>query len=198
MQKGIIISYIVFISFIVLVFIAVAWNKYTPSILDDFSKCIAEENVKFYGAFWCPYCQEQKHLFGKSEKFIPYIECSNPDRKTQTNICIEEKIQTYPTWKFDDGKVCTSVIQLDILAKITGCELPDEKLEGVIEEYAFYKSDNGENIVIDGKEDEIAKSVFIKALKANEVEPESNINYYFFLNTKTNISSLCYSNEQEK
>jgi thiol-disulfide isomerase/thioredoxin len=69
---------------------------------DDFAKSLVTEGAKFYGAFWCPHCLAEKALFGSSKRYLPYIECSNPDN-TQTQICIDNKIENYPTWTFRDG-----------------------------------------------------------------------------------------------
>ncbi|HUC88706.1 MAG TPA: hypothetical protein VMR49_01610 [Candidatus Paceibacterota bacterium] len=73
-----------------------------PGKLDDFAKSLKSNGAEFYGAFWCPHCQAQKAEFGSSEKYLPYIECSNPDN-TPTQICIDKKIEGYPTWKFKNG-----------------------------------------------------------------------------------------------
>ena len=63
---------------------------------------LKDRGAQFYGAFWCPHCQEQKAEFGSSKKYLPYIECSNADN-SQTQICKDNKIESYPTWKFKDG-----------------------------------------------------------------------------------------------
>ncbi len=90
---------------------------------DDFAQCLGDAGAKFYGAFWCPHCAEQKALFEKSAK-LPYIECSTPDSKGQMPICATEKIEGYPTWKFADGEVINKVMQLSELAEKTSCPLP--------------------------------------------------------------------------
>lgn len=36
-----------------------------PGKYDDFAKCLSEKGVKFYGAFWCSHCANQKAMFGK-------------------------------------------------------------------------------------------------------------------------------------
>ena len=38
---------------------------------------LADSGVKFYGAYWCPRCQEQKAVFEASAKRLPYVECSS-------------------------------------------------------------------------------------------------------------------------
>lgn len=60
---------------------------------------LQRSEAKFYGAFWCPACQEQKSLFGPAAEQLPYVECSPNGRKgVLARACIEEKITGYPTW----------------------------------------------------------------------------------------------------
>ncbi|HAE36973.1 MAG: Vitamin K epoxide reductase [Candidatus Nomurabacteria bacterium GW2011_GWF2_35_66] len=73
-----------------------------PSKYDGLAKALKDKGAEFYGAFWCPHCQEQKAEFGTSKKYLPYIECANTDN-TVKQICIDEKIEGYPTWRFKDG-----------------------------------------------------------------------------------------------
>ncbi|MBI2672089.1 hypothetical protein HYX16_04100 [Candidatus Woesearchaeota archaeon] len=94
-----------------------------PGKYDDFAKCLTEKNAEFYGAWWCPACAQQKKLFGNSMKYVNYIECSTPDRSSQTSICINEKITGYPTWKFNDGTKVSGVLGLDELAQRSECIL---------------------------------------------------------------------------
>ncbi len=95
-----------------------------PSKYDDFATCIKESGAKFYGAFWCPHCQDQKSLFGRAAKNLPYVECSTPDTNGQLPVCNNEKIESYPTWKFSDGTVNEGELSLQKLAEATGCQLP--------------------------------------------------------------------------
>ncbi len=95
-----------------------------PGKLDSFAQCLKDKGAKFYGAFWCPHCQNQKALFGNSTRLLPYVECSNPDGQSQTAICIQKEIKSYPTWEFADGSRETGEVPLATLAEKTGCELP--------------------------------------------------------------------------
>lgn len=94
-----------------------------PGKYDSFARCIAQTGTKFYGASWCPHCAAQKTEFGTSEKYLPYIECSVPDGKTQTQVCIDNNIRSYPTWVFPDGSRLTGTTELSLLAQKTGCSL---------------------------------------------------------------------------
>lgn len=78
-----------------------------PSKYDQFAQSLAEKGAIFYGAFWCPHCQTQKAEFGTAKKYLPYVECSNPDQ-SQVQICIDNKIESYPTWTFQNDIVLTS------------------------------------------------------------------------------------------
>lgn len=99
-----------------------------PNKYDGFAQCIKDSGATFYGAFWCPHCQEQKKLFGSSAKLLPYIECSTADGSAQTQECQEKKIESYPTWELKDGtrlEVETSEgVTLKTLSEKTGCPLP--------------------------------------------------------------------------
>lgn len=95
-----------------------------PGKYDSFATCLKDKGAVFYGAFWCTHCQAEKKLFGSSEKLLPYVECSTPDGQGQTQICIDKKIENYPTWTFADGSQLNGEIPLQQLANKTSCSLP--------------------------------------------------------------------------
>lgn len=95
-----------------------------PRPLDGFAQCLADKKAAFYGAFWCPHCQNQKKMFGRSARLLPYTECSTPDGKSQLQICVDKKIDGYPTWEFSDGSRLSGEIPLKTLSEKTGCLLP--------------------------------------------------------------------------
>lgn len=90
------------------------------------AQCITDSGATFYGAFWCPHCTAQKEAFGSAIKDINYVECSTPDGKSQTAICEQAEIQSYPTWEFADGSRLTGQQPIERLAAKSGCsaELP--------------------------------------------------------------------------
>ncbi|MCF7815983.1 MAG: hypothetical protein K9M10_01030 [Candidatus Pacebacteria bacterium] len=90
---------------------------------DSFAQCIADAGAKFYGAYWCPHCQEQEELFDNS-KYLPYIECSTPNGQNQTKTCVDAGITGYPTWIFADGSIANGLQSFEELAGKTNCELP--------------------------------------------------------------------------
>ncbi|MEZ6209476.1 MAG: hypothetical protein R3B64_02825 [Candidatus Paceibacterota bacterium] len=98
--------------------------KNKPGDLDTFAMCLGESGATFYGAFWCPHCNNQKAMFGNSARLLPYVECSTEDGKGQTQVCIDAGITGYPTWEFADASRLSGEIELSELADKTGCELP--------------------------------------------------------------------------
>lgn len=100
------------------------YNASQPGKYDVFAQCIADSGAKFYGAFWCPHCQDQKTMFGKSASLLPYIECSTPDGQGQLQVCKDAGITGYPSWDFADGSRENGLVQMDVLAQKTNCPLP--------------------------------------------------------------------------
>ena len=90
---------------------------------DTFAQCLSDAGAKFYGAYWCPHCQDQKKIL-KNSKMLPYIECSTPDGKGQVKVCIDAKITGYPTWDFADGSRIDKELTLKELSEKTKCEVP--------------------------------------------------------------------------
>ncbi|MBI2024207.1 hypothetical protein HYT00_02380 [Candidatus Giovannonibacteria bacterium] len=110
---------------LIIIFIAGGlWYQSQPSQLDGFAKCLGEKGAKFYGAFWCPHCANQKKIFGRAAKYLPYTECSSPDKQSQLQICNDAKVQGYPTWDFADGSRLSGEVPLKTLSEKTGCQLP--------------------------------------------------------------------------
>ncbi|MDD5357496.1 MAG: thioredoxin domain-containing protein [Candidatus Pacebacteria bacterium] len=105
-----------------LIGVSVYYSK-QPGQHDAFAQCLTQKGATFYGAFWCPHCQATKALIGKSMKYVNYVECSTPDGNAQTQICIDKKIETYPTWEFADGTRQTGELTLQELSDKTSCPL---------------------------------------------------------------------------
>ena len=124
-KKTKIVIYVV-IGFVVLAGAITAWSYYNsqPGRYDDFAACLEQSGVTFYGAYWCPHCNDQKALFGKSASKLPYIECSLPGGQGQNTACNQAGITAYPTWDFAEGDRVEGVLSLEELSTRTGCPLP--------------------------------------------------------------------------
>ena len=85
---------------------------------------LADEGAVFYGASWCPHCQEQKRLFGASARRLPYVECSPAGPNApQAPSCNIAGVQSYPTWVINGRTMVGEVLTLAQLAeasKFTG------------------------------------------------------------------------------
>lgn len=95
----------------------------SSGVSPQFAQCLTDNGVVMYGTYWCPHCQNQKEMFGDSWEFVNYIECSLPERAGQTQICKEDGITGYPTWKFSDGSELKGEVTLEQLALKSGCSL---------------------------------------------------------------------------
>lgn len=102
------------------------WYNNLPGQLDGFAQCIKDKKTVFYGAFWCPHCQNEKKLFGKSARLLPYVECSTPDGQGTTEACQQKNITQYPTWIFADGSQQVGEMTLAELSTKTGCSLTNQ------------------------------------------------------------------------
>ena len=131
MDKKIITSYlfiVVLVAFILLISVysnTASKSAKTDTTYQDFASCVADK-ATFYGAFWCPACASQKSIFAAATENLTYVECSKPDRNDgQTQVCIDEGVTSYPTWKTDTLE-CSGGLTPEALSNLTGCELPDD------------------------------------------------------------------------
>ena len=86
----------------------------TPWIYDDLAQYLTEQGAIMYGTDWCPFCQEQKNIFGNSFRFINYVDC---DRSRAA--CNSAGVQSYPTWVVN-GERHTGVQSPERLAALSG------------------------------------------------------------------------------
>jgi uncharacterized membrane protein len=82
---------------------------------------LKDEGAVFYGASWCPHCQEQKRLFGASARRLPYVECSPAGPNApQAPSCNIAGVQSYPTWVINGRTTVGEVLTLAQLADASG------------------------------------------------------------------------------
>lgn len=100
------------------------------------ASCLTDKGATFYGAFWCPHCQEQKSDFGDAVDAAPYVECATLGGAGQTDACKEAGITSYPTWVFPNGERKTGRLPLADLAQATGCPAPTTVVPATVQEAA--------------------------------------------------------------
>lgn len=104
-----------------------AVNEQNKNIASEsFAKCLTEKGTKFYGAWWCPNCENQKDKFDASFQYIDYIECEKvpgTSRGDMTDTCKAANIVSFPTWDFSGGTRKTGDLSLKTLSELSGCSL---------------------------------------------------------------------------
>lgn len=90
----------------------------SSSIALDLAADLQKLDARFYGAYWCSHCYDQKQAFGKQAmQRIPYVECSREGKNEQAGLCKEKKIPGYPTWEIS-GKLYPGEKDLDEIREI--------------------------------------------------------------------------------
>lgn len=91
---------------------------------DEFAKCLASKQTKMYGLYWCPHCAEQKEMFGKAFRYVPYVECAIKDSRELAPACQAAAVKLFPSWQFGTNPPKPGVFPLEELSDKTGCALP--------------------------------------------------------------------------
>ena len=84
------------------------------------AKYLKDNGVVKYSAYWCPNCLDQSELFGKEAyKELNVVECARDGKNSQTQLCIDKKIQGFPSWEIN-GNIIIGVQTLEKLSELTG------------------------------------------------------------------------------
>lgn len=80
------------------------------------AKYLKQIDAKFYGTYWCGYCNQQKQLFGQQAMSeIHYVECDPQGKNAQPSLCQTANLEGFPTWEIK-GKQYKGIQSLDELA----------------------------------------------------------------------------------
>ncbi|MDJ1174920.1 vitamin K epoxide reductase family protein [Roseofilum capinflatum] len=80
--------------------------------------------AKYYGAYWCPHCHEQKELFGQeAASNIDYVECAADGVNAQVEQCKAAGVQAFPSWEIN-GQLYAGVRSLNELADLSDYQGP--------------------------------------------------------------------------
>lgn len=129
MKKGVTFFWLILIAIIVAGIGLSFYSSSQPGPYDALAQCIEKNDVKFYGAFWCPHCEATKRLFGRSAKLLPYVECSTADGQGQTQICKDKDITSYPTWIRPDGARFNGEHTVEEWAAFSGCTVDGQRTD---------------------------------------------------------------------
>lgn len=94
-----------------------------PNGLSDAQiQCIGEQ-FSFFGENWCPHCQDQKDILGKTLTDLTYIDCAENRAK-----CNDAGIEGYPTGialnKYNSSAGVQRLLgaqSIDTILEVTGC-----------------------------------------------------------------------------
>jgi uncharacterized membrane protein len=81
---------------------------------------LKDSGAKLYAAWWCEYCHEQKQRFGaEATALLPYVECDARGQNPQTELCLAQSLQGFPTWEIN-GELYPGLQPLQRLAELSG------------------------------------------------------------------------------
>ena len=84
------------------------------------AKFLKNNGIVKYSAYWCPNCLDQSELFGKEAyKELNVVECARDGKNSQTQLCIDKKIEGFPSWEIN-GKIIIGVKTLKELSELAG------------------------------------------------------------------------------
>jgi hypothetical protein len=88
------------------------------------ARYLTDSGVQMFGAYWCPHCHHQRERFGQ-EAFqqIDYVECDPRGENPRPQLCEEEQIEGYPTWKIN-GQLYPGDRSLEELADLSNYPEP--------------------------------------------------------------------------
>jgi hypothetical protein len=91
---------------------------------DAFAKCLTAAQAKMYGLYWCPHCAEQKAMFGRSFRYVNYIECAIKGTHDLAPACKAAGVKLFPAWQFGNNPPVEGVFPMQELSDKSGCSLP--------------------------------------------------------------------------
>ena len=95
----------------------------------ELSKRLTARGARFYGAYWCSHCRDQKEALGQEAmRLVPYLECDANGKNSRRAECTAVGIRGYPTWEVD-GALFPGERSLDELEEIlAGNVEPDARV----------------------------------------------------------------------
>jgi len=93
------------------------------SYAEGLAKHLAASGAVFYGAYWCPHCEDQKAAFGSAARYLPYVECDPRGARGNPQLCTAKGIKAFPTWDIA-GRRLEGFVPLDELARLSNYPPP--------------------------------------------------------------------------
>ena len=81
-------------------------------------KRLSERGARYYGAYWCSHCADQKETLGaEAMRLVPYLECAPDGLNSRREECVDAGVKGYPTWEVD-GQLFPGERDLDEIEKM--------------------------------------------------------------------------------
>ena len=87
------------------------------------AKHLRSLDAKLFGGFTCPYCIEQRRLFGDAISHIEYVECHPYGPDSGADLCEAVGVRYWPTWQIG-GELYIGLRSLEELAELSGYGVP--------------------------------------------------------------------------
>ena len=95
----------------------------------DLATQLQARGGKFYGAWWCSHCANQKETLGvEAMASVPYLECDAEGKNSRRSECTAAGVRGYPTWSLD-GKLFPGEKDLDEIADMLAGKLEPQAKE---------------------------------------------------------------------
>lgn len=87
--------------------------------LEKLAKFMTDQGMVIYGSYQSPETKSQKDLFGESSQFLNYVECDATGTSANSDECISQNVNVYPTWIYNGTKY-VGIQTLSDLARYVG------------------------------------------------------------------------------
>lgn len=87
--------------------------------IERLAKDLAAKGAVFYGSDQGSDTKAQKEMFKDAFSYIDYVECDQAVQNSNSDECISQQIEVYPTWIYQE-KQYKGIQELGDLAKMVG------------------------------------------------------------------------------
>jgi len=113
-NKSRLITLAIFIGIAAIIFFSLTSEPKVELTDEQVAICIGEK-ATLYVNLGCPHCESQKKAFGENVKHLKVFDCYY-----YGDLCKEEEIRAYPTWKIENKQVLGRQ-SIENLRVLTGC-----------------------------------------------------------------------------
>jgi cyclophilin family peptidyl-prolyl cis-trans isomerase len=100
-----------------------------PSLdLVELAKWLDQQGFEMYGAYWCPFCTEQKDMFEDGGDYLPFTDIALDNAtRSQDPQYASLQITNYPTWILPDNSRLVGAQSIETLIQLSGFVNPSDE-----------------------------------------------------------------------